>query len=242
MRIDKLLAKAGLGSRKEVKKLLRTGAISLAGKTIKDAGTLIPPEQYQELALQGSPLSLRHSLYLLLHKPAGYVTALTDRQAPTVAELLPDEFCFADLRPVGRLDIDTTGLLLFTNDGSLLHRLTAPKWEIPKTYAVGTEGRMFTEADKELFLSGIKLDDGQTKPADLIICSPHEAHLTITEGRNHQVKRMMLATGRKVTSLKRLSFGPLDLTDLDKPFDIREATDAEVEALYRATNLERPQI
>lgn len=242
MRLDKLLSNAGLGSRKEIKKILRQGGFTVDGAVITDPGTEILPGQYDKVSLNGAPLVLRHTVHLLMNKPAGYITANEDPRLPVVSGLIPDEWSYASVKPVGRLDRDTTGLLLFSNDGELNHRLTSPKWKVAKTYAVTISGKPFSEADIALFAAGIRLDDGLTLPADLTIHSPTEADLVLREGRFHQVKRMMIATGRTVTALHRSRLGPIILDDDLGPGGCRSLSEAETLALYEVTGLERPEI
>lgn len=240
MRLDKLLSNAGFGTRKDVKQLIRSGAVALRDAVVNDPGTSVSDTDAALIRVNGHPVILQHTVHLLLHKPAGYVTATRDRHLPHVLELLPEEYRYAEPFPVGRLDRDTTGLLLITNDGRLAHRLTAPRWKIEKCYRAVTEGEPFTETDIRRFADGLQLDDGLCQPAVLRILGDHTAEVVLTEGRYHQIKRMMIATGRTVTGLSRFSMGPLTLDGIPEPGDIRALTRDEVSALYRLIGLERP--
>ncbi|MGI6076564.1 MAG: pseudouridine synthase [Fastidiosipilaceae bacterium] len=242
MRLDKLLANAGLGSRKDVRKLIRKGAISVNGDRLNDPAAHIATEDFQTITINGRPLTLQHTVHLILYKPAGYITATKDSSLPHVLQLIEDDWMYADLFPVGRLDRDTTGLLLLTNDGQLGHRLTSPKWDVAKEYLVVTQGKPFNTEDVATFAAGIKLDDGLCKPALLKPQGDHAARLTITEGKYHQVKRMMSATGREVVNLTRTRFGPLDLTGLPEPGYYRLLDHSEVIPLYNLVQLDPPEI
>lgn len=242
MRLDKLLSNAGFGTRKQVKQLIKSGAVALGGAVMNDAGAAVADADASLIRVNGRPVSLQHTVHLVLHKPAGYVTATRDRRLPHVLELLPAACRYADPFPVGRLDRDTTGLLLITNDGRLAHRLTAPRWKVEKRYRAETEGAPFTEKDIRQFAAGLQLDDGPCRPAVLRILGEHTAEVTLTEGRYHQIKRMMRATGRTVTALLRFGMGPLTLDGIPEPGDLRALTDAEIDALYRLTELERPSL
>lgn len=238
--MDRYLSNGGYGTRKAVRRMIRDGLVRLDGIVLTDPGLNLREDELAALTVAGEQPSIQHTHYLLLHKPAGYVTAAEDKWFPTVTELIPEELSFAQMQPVGRLDRDTTGLLLFTNDGQLAHRLISPKWEIPKTYLVTTEGAPFRSSEVTIFSAGIRLDDLICRPADLKIINEHVAELTLTEGKYHQVKRMMSATGREVVQLKRLRFANLSLTDLDEPGDTRLLNEDEINALYQAVNLSKP--
>ena len=179
----------------------------------------------------------------MLDKPDGVVTAMDDPHLRTVAEFIPPAYRHADLFPVGRLDRDTTGLLILTNDGTLGHRLASPRHGVEKTYDVVVSGPPFAEGiDPAIFAAGIVLDDGLVcRPAQLRICSPQRVELTIHEGKFHQVKRMMAATGRLVTALRRLSVGPLCIDPVLGAGGVRELTEEETDALYQAVDLARPK-
>ncbi|WP_038041167.1 pseudouridine synthase [Thermus tengchongensis] len=230
-RLDKLLARLGLGSRKEVARLVRAGRVRVAGEAVRDPGFHVP--EGASLELDGKPLAVRRHHHLLLHKPAGYVTSRTE--GPSVYALLSG-FPTRDLAPVGRLDKDTEGLLLFTTDGELLHRLTHPRHKVAKRYLVHLE-RPATEEDQRAFAEGLSLDGERLLPAELSFGEdPTRVELVLREGRFHQVKRMFQARGNRVLYLKRLSLGPLELGDLSKG-EARYLTPEEEETLYRAVGL-----
>lgn len=230
-RLDRLLARLGLGSRKEVARLVRAGRVLVAGAEVRDPGFHVPEEA--EVQLDGQPLLLRRHHHVLLHKPRGFVTSRTE--GPSVYALLRG-FPTRDLSPVGRLDKDAEGLLLFTTDGELLHRLTHPRHKVEKRYLVRLE-RPVGPRDREAFLEGLFLDGKKTLPAELTpLEDPTWAEVVLLEGRFHQVKRMFGARGNRVLYLKRLALGPLELGDLP-PGKARPLTKAEEEALYRAVGL-----
>lgn len=218
MRLDKILANAGIGSRKEVKELLKKRRVSVNDCIIKDGSKQVDPNLDDIVAL-GNPVHYQTYYYIMLHKPKGVVSATTDDRDKTVVDLMPPTYSHVDLFPVGRLDKDTEGLLLLTNDGELGHQLTSPKKAISKTYYAIIEGQV-TNDDCVAFQTGIKLHDGYTTlPAELRILISgkiSEVRVTITEGKYHQVKRMFAAVGKRVTYLQRLAMGELHLdSDLD---------------------------
>ncbi len=215
MRLDKFLADAGVGTRSEVKKKIRAKLVKVDGTLAADPGMAVDAAA-NEITVAGQRVELEGIVWYLLNKPAGYVTAVTDDRFPTVMELVP---AGKDLFPVGRLDKDTEGLLLITNDGVTAHRMLSPKHHVPKTYLAKLDAPAEL-ADIEKFKQGLNIgDDKLTLPAELIIpddeASKAEniALLTITEGRYHQVKRMFEAVGKKVIYLKRLSFGEYTLPE-----------------------------
>lgn len=237
MRIDKLLANLGYGSRKDVKKILKTGKVSVNGGIVKDPKLHIDPN-IDTVVLNGEELHYRPFIYLMMNKPQGVISATEDLRDQTVIDLLAIEDTVLKPFPVGRLDKDTEGLLLLTNDGLLSHQLLSPKKHVPKTYYAVIDGEA-TEQDIQTFKSGVTLDDGyQTKPAILNILKSglrSEIELTITEGKFHQVKRMFAAVGKKVVYLKRISMGPLCLDDDLALGEYRELTEAEVTLLKEYT-------
>ncbi|MCI2254278.1 rRNA pseudouridine synthase [Domibacillus sp. PGB-M46] len=233
MRLDKWLANSGIGSRKEVKKLLKSGAVTVNGKVIKDAKQHVHP-QTDEVMLFDEPVEYREFIYLMMNKPAGVISATEDKRDETVVDLLDDMHKHFDPHPVGRLDKDTEGLLLLTNDGQLSHALLSPKHHVPKTYFARIRGHV-TEEDAAAFQEGVTLDDGyHTKPGELVILSAgeeSEIELTITEGKFHQVKRMFQAVGKEVLYLKRLSMGGLLLDEELELGEYREVTEEELALL-----------
>ncbi|WP_223595718.1 pseudouridine synthase [Neobacillus bataviensis] len=233
MRIDKMLANLGYGSRKEVKQLLKSGAVKVDNAIVKDAKQHVDPNT-QTITLNGEVIEYKEYIYLMMNKPPGVLSATEDNQGETVIDLLELEDQVYEPFPVGRLDKDTEGLLLITNDGQLAHRLLSPKKHVPKTYFAIID-REVTEEDVEAFAKGVTLDDGyETKPGELKILKSgirSDIELTITEGKFHQVKRMFQAVGKRVVYLQRISMGPLALDETLELGEYRELTDEEVELL-----------
>ena len=233
MRLDKLLANMGYGSRKEVKKLLKDKSVRVDGEVVKDASMKVDPDA-QEVTVFGERVFYTEFIYLMMHKPPGVISATEDTRDQTVIDLLDPSAQHFQPFPVGRLDKDTEGLLLITNDGNLAHNLLSPKKHVPKTYYATIDG-VVTEADIEAFRKGVELDDGYvTKPGELVILKSDdvsEIELTIQEGKFHQVKRMFEAVDKKVTYLKRLSMGPLVLDEELELGDYRELTQEELDSL-----------
>lgn len=232
-RLDKLLSNFGYGSRSEIRNLIKDGAVTVDGAIVKDASMHVDP-QSSKIELGGRILNYREFIYLMMNKPAGVISATTDNKLKTAVDLLPAEFSCFDLFPAGRLDIDTEGLLLLTNDGQLAHNLLSPKKHVSKRYYAIIDG-MVTDADAKAFKEGVMLDDGYvTMPANLQIIRSEqhsEIELELHEGKFHQVKRMFEATGKKVTYLKRVQMGGLKLDDSLEPGTCRELTPDELELL-----------
>lgn len=232
LRLDKLLAKAGYGSRKEVKRIIRTQDIHVNGEIIKSSGFIVDPN-LDQVTINGEEVHYQEYYYFMLNKPQGYVSATQDNLHPTVIDLLDYEHFHLEVFPVGRLDIDTQGLLLLTNDGSLAHRLTSPNKEVPKTYYAEVEGRLDQE-DILAFKEGLDLDDFIAKPAELEILESDfisQALVTITEGKFHQVKRMFRAQDKEVLFLERISMGSLELDPELELGSYRELSEDEVKRL-----------
>ena len=228
-RLDKFLCDSGAGTRSQVKVLLKAGRVTVDGKVEKDNGKKIDPQK-QVIALDGEILGGKRRAVVMLNKPAGFVPATEDPVERTVMELLPPEMKHLDLKPVGRLDKATEGLLLFTNDGDLLHRLISPKKEVPKIYYARHEGQAL-QADVEAFAAGLTLRDGTVcLPAGLEPIGPGESLITVCEGKYHQVRRMMASRNMTVTYLERRQEGELTLGDLPRG-SVRELTEAEICAL-----------
>ena len=228
-RLDKFLCGSGAGTRSQVKLILKAGRVTVDGAVEKDGSRKIDPDT-QAVTLDGEPLSGRRRLVVMLNKPAGFVTATEDARQKTVMELLPKQWAHLNLKPVGRLDKDTEGLLLFTNDGDLLHRLISPKQEVPKVYYARHEGQA-GEADVTAFANGLTLRDGTVcRPAVLEPMGPGESLITVCEGKYHQVRRMMASRSMTVTYLERRQEGPLSLGDLPRG-QARELGPEEVLAL-----------
>jgi 16S rRNA pseudouridine516 synthase len=233
MRIDKLLANLGYGSRKEVKGLLKAGAVKINEMVVKDAKHHVDPNK-ETVTLNGEVLEYKEFIYLMMNKPQGVLSATEDHRDETVIDLLELDDQVYEPFPVGRLDKDTEGLLLITNDGQLAHRLLSPKKHVPKTYFAVIDQEV-TEDDIEAFGRGVTLDDGYvTKPGELKILKSgirSDIELTITEGKFHQVKRMFEAVGKRVIYLKRLTMGSLALDESLELGEYRELTDEEIELL-----------
>lgn len=228
-RLDKFLCDSGVGTRSQVKLILKAGRVTVDGKVERDNSRKIDPDT-QAIALDGEILGGKRRIVLMLNKPAGFVTATEDAAERTVMELLPPEYKHFDLKPVGRLDKATEGLLLFTNDGDLLHRLISPKKEVPKIYYARHEGEA-TQADVEAFATGLPLRDGTLcLPAKLEPLGAGESLITVCEGKYHQVRRMMASRGMTVLYLERRQEASLKLGGLPRG-QVRELTDDEIASL-----------
>jgi len=228
-RLDKILSNMGLGTRKEIKQLVKEKRVTINGVIVKDSGQQVHTKN-DRIEVDEVPVEYREYIYLMMNKPQGVISATEDNHDEVVIDLLEPEHAIFEPFPVGRLDKDTEGLLLLTNDGRLAHQLLSPKKHVPKTYYAMIHG-VVTEADVNLFKQGVTLDDGyHTLPGKLKILksgSESEIELTIYEGKFHQVKRMFEAVGKKVTFLKRLSMGPLLLDENLKPGEYRELAEEE---------------
>lgn len=225
-RLDKYLSEAGVASRRELKAIIRAGRVQVNGRTAK-AGEEKVDETSDEIRLDGAVVGRRRGVLLMLHKPAGYVTSTDDPRDKTVMELLPPAYRALELKPVGRLDKDTEGLLLFTDDGEMLHRLISPRRHVWKLYYACHAGTA-SEADAEAFKSGMTLENGEKcLPAQLAPLGPGESLVALREGKYHQVRRMLAARGMPVTYLKRVGFGGLTLGHLPRG-QVQEVTKAQV--------------
>jgi len=233
MRIDKYLASCALGSRKQVHELIKSGRVTLNANVIKSIGAHVD-EENDIICVDGERIIYSRFVYLMLNKPAGVISATEDSKCKTVLDLVPEEYSRYNLFPVGRLDIDTTGLLILTNDGALAHRLTSPKHHADKTYYATIDG-VVTEKDIDAFYNGIQIDDGYVcKSADLVIIKSElvsEIELTIREGKFHQVKRMFEAVNKKVLSLKRIAMGGVLLDTNLESGKMRPLSDDEIKTL-----------
>lgn len=217
MRLDKILAHMGFGSRKEVKEYIRKGYVMINGQTIKDDDFKVDP-QNDEIVFLDEDVRYEEMIYLIMNKPQGYVSATYDSKEATVLDLI-EGYDKRHLFPIGRLDKDTTGLLILTNDGQLAHQLLSPTKHVDKVYELTFRGEFKDTYFKE-FEDGIVLDDGyKCLPAKFVLIGQNHGLITIKEGKYHQVKRMMQALGMEVTTLKRIKFGGLDL-----PTDITEGS------------------
>ena len=228
-RLDKFLCDSGAGTRSQVKLILKSGRVTVNGAVARDGSMKLDPAACQ-VCLDGEILGGKRRVVLMLNKPAGYVTATEDKNDRTVMELIPPEYRHLDLKPVGRLDKATEGLLLFTNDGDLLHRLISPKKEVPKIYYARHEGTA-TDADVAAFAQGLQLRDGlQCLPAKLEPLGTGGSRITVCEGKYHQVRRMMASRNMPVLYLERQQEGALTLGDLARG-QVRELSEAEIARL-----------
>ena len=233
MRVDKLLSNVGVASRAELKKYCKQGLISVNGKVINNPGVQVDSEN-DDVRFNGEKIVYREFVYIMLNKPDGYISATYDKYDPIVLDLIDQSYLVFEPFPVGRLDKDTEGLLVLTNDGQLAHRVLSPKKHVPKTYYAKIQGKV-TEEDILAFEKGVILDDGyETMPSQLKILKSDdmsELELTIHEGKFHQVKRMFESVGKKVVYLKRLSMGKLKLDESLKLGEYRELTEEEVKLI-----------
>ena len=233
MRVDKLLSNVGVASRAELKKYCKQGMISVNGKVINNPGVQVDSEN-DEVMFNGEKIVYREFVYIMLNKPDGYISATFDKYDPIVLDLIDQSYLVFEPFPVGRLDKDTEGLLVLTNDGQLAHRVLSPKKHVPKTYYAKIEGKV-TQEDILAFEKGVVLDDGyETMPSQLKILKSDdmsEIELTIHEGKFHQVKRMFESVGKKVVYLKRLSMGKLKLDESLELGEYRELTEEEVKLI-----------
>ncbi|MCX7842713.1 MAG: rRNA pseudouridine synthase [Clostridia bacterium] len=232
-RLDKILANFGFGTRKEIKQAVKNGIVRVDGVAANDSGMHVDPES-SAIEVNGEVLNYRKYIYLMMNKPQGVISATFDLKHRTVADLLPEEYRHFEAFPVGRLDIDTEGLLIMTNDGQLAHELLSPKRHVPKRYYALVEGCV-NDMDISAFKCGIILDDGyKTLPAELTIIKAgeySETEVVIMEGKFHQVKRMFEAVGKRVKFLKRLQMGGLKLDNSLAPGQVRELTAQELNSL-----------
>ena len=227
MRLDRLLSELGVASRSELRRIIRSGRVSVGGETVTAPERRVDPET-DSVCLDGAPLRLRRFRYFLMDKPAGVLSVTEDRRQETVLDLLPQELRRLGLFPVGRLDKDTSGLLLLTNDGEFAHRVISPKSGVEKRYRAEVEG-VPDEGDAHAFAEGIVLADGtQCLPARLEITGESLCYVTVMEGKYHQVKRMLAARGKPVTALRRLSVGALTIPEGLAPGGARELADEDL--------------
>lgn len=245
MRLDKVLSHMGVGTRSEIKKWAKQGIITVNDRVVKDSGLQVHPEE-DRIMLGDERIQYREFIYIMMNKPAGVISATEDRYDRTVIDLLEEEDRVFAPFPVGRLDKDTVGLLLLTNDGKLSHELLSPRKHVPKTYFARVLGDVGA-SDVAAFETGVTLDDGyQTKPAQLEIMEHDRSgedvissiQLTIMEGKFHQVKRMFEAVGKKVIYLQRISMGSLTLDTTLEEGHYRELTDEELASLKQEKEIE----
>ena len=237
MRLDKFLVENGLGSRSQVKEVLKKGLVLVNGRAEKSPKTQIN-ETADEVVVSGQKLTYEKFVYYLLNKPKGYISATEDERHKTVLDLLDETARQKEVFPVGRLDIDTHGLLLLTNNGKLAHAMLSPKKHVAKIYRAQVAGLM-NQSDVERFARGIELKDFTCHPAQLKIVELDEekeislVEITLAEGKFHQVKRMVAACGKEVTDLQRLSMGPLQLDPELALGEWRRLTEEEMKSLER---------
>lgn len=230
MRLDRFLSNSKVGSRKEVKTLIKEGLVEVNGITANRPDSIVYP-QSDVIQVDGQKIEYREFHYIMLNKPAGVITATKDKHHNTVMDVLDDKFKSLDLFPVGRLDIDTEGLLILTNDGKLTHNILSPKKLVPKIYFAIIDG-VLNKNDIELFKKGIPLSENYTTlPAKLDIIGPDRAYITIYEGKFHQIKRMFEYVNKKIIYLKRIQMGNLKLDETLSPGESRELTESEIELL-----------
>lgn len=231
MRIDKYISGCGYASRKDVKKLIKQGLVFIDGEVCKK-----PEEQADEnsiVEVDGERLIYREFVYLMLNKPQGCVSAVYDKKYPVVTEFVPEEYAHFEVYPVGRLDIDTEGLLILTNDGQFAHEMTSPKKDVYKRYFAVLDKPM-EEKDVEIFAGGMEFKEFTAKSAKLEITeNPNEVYIEIAEGKFHQVKRMCERVGKTVTYLKRVAIDDLKLDESLEKGEVRELTKDELDMLYK---------
>ncbi|OPJ55925.1 pseudouridine synthase [Alkalithermobacter paradoxus] len=232
-RLDKILSNLGYGSRTEIKKYCKYGIVTVNGEVIKNSSVHVDP-QNDEIIFDGEKVNYRKYIYIMLNKPQGYISATYDDVEKTVIDIIDPEYKVFDPFPVGRLDKDTEGLLVLTNDGQLSHRVLSPKKHVPKVYYAKIDG-LVTDEDVKAFKDGVTLDDGyKTMPSYLKILRSDEIseiEVKIYEGKYHQVKRMFEAVDKKVIYLKRISMGNLKLDESLALGEYRELTEEEIKLL-----------
>lgn len=233
MRIDKLLSELGICTRREAARIAKSGGILVDGEPVKDVSKHIDPEK-NRVTLLGREVVYKKYTYVMLNKPTGYVSATDDKSLPYVTELLPEELRRRELFPVGRLDRDTTGLMILTNNGQLAHSLLSPKHHVKKEYFF-TAAEPLREGTEEIFREGVTLADGyECKSAELYLSEDRrEGRIILTEGKYHQIKRMIASRDNRVTSLERISFGGIKLDSSLARGEWRYLTDEEIEILEK---------
>lgn len=238
MRLDKFLSECGFGTRSEIKKLIRTDRVSVVGAKSKPTADMRIDENTAEVFVDGEPVTYKKYIYLMLNKPNGYLSATYDKDKAVVLDLVPPQYRHFDLFPVGRLDIDTVGLIVLTNDGALSHRLLSPRHHIPKIYYAEVSGKL-GDSEVSAFAEGMDLGDFIAQPSEMTIVSSDDdksaAEVTIYEGKFHQIKRMFEKTGHTVTYLKRMAMNRLSLDESLGEGELRELTDRELELLIYET-------
>ena len=231
MRIDKLLSDMGLATRSEARAACKSGQILVDGKAVKDSSCHVDPAR-QSITFRGREISYRKHTYVMLNKPEGYVSATEDSKLPVVTELLDGELRKMELFPVGRLDKDTTGLMILTNNGPLAHRVLSPKHHVPKVYRF-TAAEPMADGVEEKFRDGVTLADGYECKSAIIVLDDDRmgGFITLTEGKYHQIKRMVASTHNRVVTLERISFGEIELDTSLARGEYRLLTDSEIATL-----------
>lgn len=237
MRLDKFLADCGLGSRKDIKKMISKGLVTVNGTVCKAAQAAV--DEHDEVYCGGKKINYEKFIYLMMNKPQGYISATEDKHKKTVLDLLGEEYKYFTLFPAGRLDIDTEGFLLLTNDGNFAHNILSPKKHVDKTYFAEINGEITSE-HIEMFENGITLEDGyKTLPSTLKILKSGEKsqiEITVCEGKFHQIKRMFEAVGTRVVYLKRIAMGNLFLDENLKKGEVKKLTKEETEKIIGGKN------
>ncbi|MGN0134293.1 MAG: pseudouridine synthase [Anaerotignum sp.] len=228
-RIDRIIASQGLYSRSDVKYLVNRKRVAIDGEVVRSSSQKADPEK-NVITIDGKPLTVKKQIYLMLHKPKGYVSATEDKEHQTVLALVPPEWKGRDLFPAGRLDKDTTGLMIITDDGVLAHNILSPRKHVQKVYGVELDIPV-TEEMQQGFATGVELNDGICKEAKLVITGERTAEVTLKEGRYHQIKRMFGCYGAKVVELHRIAMGDLYLPDDLAEGECRELTEEELKKL-----------
>lgn len=237
MRIDKFISDMGVASRREAQRAARAGLVLVDGVAVRDLSKHIAPERAR-VVYSGREISYRKYTYIMLNKPEGYVSATEDSRLPVVTELLSDELRRLELFPVGRLDRDTLGLMILTNNGALAHALLSPRHHVEKCYRFEA-AEPLAEGAEQLFLRGVTLADGyECKSARLTLCEDRKSgEIVLTEGKYHQIKRMIASTGNRVTSLERVSFGGIELDRSLSRGEYRFLTDLEIFTIEHANDV-----
>ncbi len=240
VRLDRFLSNAGIGSRKEVKLFIKKGKVSVNGQLIKNPSYQIDL-QVDIVCFDDKPVLLKNNYYFMFNKPSGYITAIEDKNFPTVMEFFSSLPFYRRLFPVGRLDIDTEGLLIVTDDGMFAHRVSHPKWGVEKEYYAVVKGNIKNIDYTKYEITGIKLKDYQTKPFKIKLISTDdkksEITITVKEGKYHIVKKIMEKLGHPVMYLKRIRIGSLLLDENLSPGEYRELTEEEIKHLKQVVNL-----
>ncbi|MBR6483836.1 MAG: rRNA pseudouridine synthase [Clostridiales bacterium] len=238
MRLDKALSGSGEGTRSELKKIIRSGKVSVNGKVVTDPGFKV--ELSDDISVYGNEVAVKENLYFILDKPDGVLTAMEDKRLPTVADYIPENLKGKKLSPVGRLDYHTTGLLIITNDGELSHRLTSPKYKIPKMYDVTYSGDPLTEQHVKQCIDGVILEEEGKKtvlkPSELELKEDGRCILTLYEGKTHEVRRIIASFGRSVLTLRRFRIGDVVLNE-NEPGTLRPLTHEELVSLKEQAGL-----